>query len=167
MSDFQEFILKANKHLKIADHLIYVTYPLLKDYKIMPVVLENIYLALSNALSALLAYEFTFKRIPNYDENFDSKINIFKEHCMKRYSFDKEILKILTEVKEIVLKHKNSPVEFYKNEKFVICSDDYKITAISIEDAKKYIIKTKVFIQEINNIISKNERVFKRSLSRT
>jgi hypothetical protein len=167
MELFQEQILKANKHLKIADHMLYVTYPLLKDYKLMPLILENIFLAQTNGLSALLNYELTFKRIPEFSENFESKFNVFKEHCFKRYHFDKEIINVLVEVKELVLKHRRSPVEFYKNNKFVICSDDYKLITLSVEGIKRYITKTKVFIQEINNIISKHERIFKGGLSGT
>jgi hypothetical protein len=150
MELFQEQLLKANKNLKIADHMFYVTYPLLKDYKLMPLILENIFLALTNALSALLNYELVFKRVPEFSDNFESKFNVFKEHCLERHSFDKDILNILVQVKELVLKHRKSPVEFYKNEKFVICSDDYKITTLSVEDIKKYIAKTKVFIPTPN-----------------
>ncbi|MGB9748389.1 MAG: hypothetical protein ACP5OZ_00430 [Candidatus Woesearchaeota archaeon] len=165
MEIFQEQMLKANKHLKIADHMLYVTYPLLKDYKLMPLILENIFLALTNALSAMLNYELVFKRVPKFSDNFESKFNVFKEHCFSRYHFDKEILNIIAEVKELVLKHRKSPVEFYKNDKFVICSEDYKIIVLSIEEIKKYIAKTKVFIQETNNIISKHERIFKGGIS--
>lgn len=161
MEKFQELRESAKERIKIADHILTMTYPLVKDPKLLLVVLENVFLALTKALSSLLYYERVFKRIPPFHDNFVSKFQLFKERCVRRYKIDKEYLTVIKEVKDIILFHKNSPVEFVKNDRFVICSEDYQLKTISYEQVKDYIKKAKLFIELISQILSKNESIFK------
>jgi len=78
-----------------------------------------------------------------------------------RLNIDKKYIKLISEIKDIIIEHKKSPVEFERNNKFVICSSTYRMRTISIDEIKKYITETRMFIQEANNIVSRNERIFK------
>jgi len=167
MEKFQESFEKAKHYLKIADHMLSTTFPLIKDYNLIPLVVENIFLALTNALAALLHYELLFKRVPLFNETFDSKFKVFNSYCVRRYNFDKEILDVMLSVKNIVLRHRKSPVEFSRKDKFVICSDSYETLTVRLDDVKNYLHKTKIFIQEVHNIISRDERIFRRSKAGT
>jgi len=160
MEQFQEAIQKANQKLKIADHMIFMTYPLVKDSKLLLSIIQNIFLALTSAMSAILYYERIFKKIPSFNDNFDSKFTIFRSKCVDRLNIDKKYVKLISEIKDVIIEHKKSPVEFERNNKFVICSSTYRMRTISIEEIKKYITETKLFIQEANNIVSRNERIF-------
>jgi len=75
MEQFQEAIQKANQKLKIADHMIFMTYPLVKDSKLLLSIIQNIFLALTNAMSSILYYERLFKKIPSFNDNFDSSVS--------------------------------------------------------------------------------------------
>ena len=163
MEKFQELKDKAKKNIKIADHMLYVTYPLIKDPKLLLAIIDNIFLTYTNAMAAILHYERLFKRIPPFKEDsFEDKFNIFKDKIIKRHNIDKSYLTEIRNIKDIIVEHKKSPVEFTKADKFVICSDNYRLKTISINDMKKYINKAKVFIEAMNNIIDKNGRIFKR-----
>ena len=59
---------------------------------------------------------------------------------------------------KIVVENKKSPVEFSKNEKYIICSDTYKTISISHKLVKDSLAKAKLFIDEVNSIISNNSR---------
>jgi len=161
MERFQEVREKANKHIHIADHLLSVTYPLIKDNKLLLAVIENIFLAYTNTIGSLLYFERTFKRIPPFQDNFESKFTMFRETCVLKYKIDKSYVSDIQDLKNIILAHKKSPVEFTRKDRFVICSDNYKLKTISIDELKKQIDKAKLFIQEMNNIISKNEGLFR------
>ena len=161
MEQFQETIEKANQKLKIADHMIFMTYPLVRDNRLLLSIIQNIFLALTNAMSSILYYERLFKRIPAFNDNFDSKFTIFRTKCVDRLNIDKKYIKLISEIKEIIVEHKKSPVEFERNNKFVICSSTYRMRTISIEEIKKYITETRMFIQEANNIVSRNEGIFR------
>ena len=102
-----------------------------------------------------------FKRIPPFQDTFESKINIFKEKCVPRYSLDRNCILEIQDIKDIIVQHKKSPVEFKRGNKFIICYDNYKIKAISELDIKKYINKAKVFIDIIDNIVSQDEGLFR------
>jgi len=159
MELYQEELAKAKKHLKIADHMLQVTLPLVKESKLLMVILENIFLSLSTGMSAILHYERYCKRIPPYGEGFEAKFHVFRTKIQDRYHFDKEQLLLIRNIKEVVVEHKKSPVEFAKEDKFVICSSAYEMNTLTIPQMKEYIAKTKLFIQELEYILVKNERI--------
>jgi hypothetical protein len=123
-------------------------------------IVENVFLALTNAMGSVLYYERLFKRIPPFQDNFASKFNMFRERCIEKHGINREHVELIQNVKEIILQHKKSPMEFTRNDSFVICSEDYKMKAISVVEIKDYLNKTKLFIQEASNIVSKNESIF-------
>ena len=161
MEEFQKFRDAAKKKISLADHMLTMTYPLVQDTKLLLVVLENIFLAMTNAMSSVLYYERLFKRIPPFTDNFENKFLIFREKCINKYKINPEYLNLLKEIKDIIVQHRRSPVEFVRKDRFVICSDNYKIKTISIDQIKDYIAKAKDFIQLTNFIVSKNEGIFR------
>ncbi len=161
MEEFQLLREKAKNRIQIADHMLTMTYPLVKDTKLLLVIMENIFLALTCAMSSILHYDRLFKRIPAFTDNFESKFNLFKERCIIKYNINKEYLKLLQDVKNIMVEHKKSPVEFERKGKFVICSDSYRLRTITINQIKDYIAKARAFIQTSIVIVSKNESIFR------
>jgi len=164
MEKYEELREIARKKIQIADHMLTMTYPMVKDPKLLLAVMENIFLALTNSIGSLLHYERNYKRVPPFQDTFVSKFNIFKQKCVRRCSIDEELVLMVQEIKGIIMQHKKSPVEFTRNDSFVICSDDYKMKTISLEKMKGYIIKSKSFIQNINNIINQNKEVFNKAV---
>ncbi len=161
MERFQEHRDKAKKNLKIADHMLTVTFPLVKDSKLLMAVIENIFLSYTNAIASILYYERLFKRIPPFQDTFESKLRMFREKIAIKHKIDKEYLKEIQEIRDIILEHRKSPVEFRKKDRFVICSENYRIKSVSADNIKKYLYKAKVFIQVMNNIVKKNEGLFR------
>jgi len=157
MERYEEERDKALKRIKVADHMLNVTYPLLKEPKLLVSVMENLFLSLTNSMSALLYYERKYKSIPLFADNFDSKYEIFKTKTADKYHLEAQQLRMMREIKNLLVEHKKSPVEFAKGGKFVICSEDYTIKTVSVEDMKEYISKAKAFIQDINFILQQNE----------
>ena len=64
MEKYEEIRDKAIKNIKIADHMLTQTYPLVKDPRLLLTVLENVFLSLTNAIGALLYFERLYKRVP-------------------------------------------------------------------------------------------------------
>ena len=161
MEKFQEAREKAKKNLKIADHMLGVTFPLVKDTKLLLAVIENVFLAYTNSIAAILYYERLFKKIPPFQETFEGKLNMFRESCVERHKIDKSYLIEVQDIKDIIIEHRKSPVEFKRGDRFVICSESYRIKTISAKDIQKYIDKAKLFIQEMDNIVNKDEGLFR------
>jgi hypothetical protein len=161
MEEFQLARAKAQEKLKLADHMLTQTYPLVKDPKLLIAVMENLFLSLTNAMGSVLHYERTFKRIPSFVDNFESKFEIFRHKCALRYKLKKEYLTLISDIKEAVLAHRKSPVEFAREGHFVICSDNYKLKTLSVEQIRKYIEQTKTFLKETSAIVRKDEGIFR------
>ena len=161
MEEFQIARQRAQDKFKIADHMLTQTYPLVKDPKLLVAVMENLFLALTNTIASILHYERTFKRIPPFVDNFENKFELFKDKCVARHNLDKKYIALITDVKESVIAHRKSPVEFARKENFVICEDNYKLKTISFEQIRGYIDLTQRFLKEANAIVSKDERIFK------
>ncbi|MDP6548172.1 MAG: hypothetical protein QF917_04415 [Candidatus Woesearchaeota archaeon] len=161
MEKFQELREQAKKKLQLADHILTMTYPLVKDSRLLIAAVENLFLAFTNGMNSVLYYERTFKRIPPFPDNFTSKFELFKDKCAKRYEIDSEYLKIIRDIKEIIIAHKKSPVEFSRKENFVICNGDYRMRSISSNELKAYVEKAKLFIKTVSTIVSKDEKIFR------
>lgn len=160
MEKFQECREKAKRSLHIADHMLTQTYPLVQDPKLLLAVLENVFLAMTNAMGSLLYYERLFKRVPPFHDTFESKFNLFKMKSAIRYNIDPSYLILMQDVKDIIVEHRRSPIEFSRKDKFIICSPTYNLKTVSISHIKNYIDKTKLFIKITDNIIEKGDQLF-------
>jgi len=146
---------KAKRHVKIADHMLTQTYPLIQDPKLLIAVMDNIFNALTSSMNAILYYDRLMKRIPPFHDSFESKINIFRARCSRRYNCSTEYVKLMQEIREIMKEHNESPFEFSRRGKFVICSDNYRMKTISVDTMKDYIRQTKEFAEIMEAMVSK------------
>ena len=156
MQAFKNLVLEANKHLRLADHMTYVTYPMLKDTKILISILDNLKKALNKALDAYLYYERLYKRISFFPEDFNTKIDIFQRSAAIRYDL-RQYPELIKEINFIIKKHKEAPVEFAKGDKLIICNGDYQMKVLQITDVKNYLLKAKPFIFKLSNILKEDE----------
>ena len=163
MEEFQILRDKATQKIRVADHMLFMTYPLVKDPKLLLSIIENIFASLDFGMSALLQHERLFKRIPPYHDTFPTRFEIFKDKMIPRYKISPNHAKLITDVRTIISEHKKSPVEFARKDKFVICSPSYSLKTIDINLVKKYIFETKIFVNNINKIVSQHEGIFARS----
>lgn len=160
MEKFQELRETAKKRISIADHMLTITYPFVKDQRLLVTVVENIFLAMTNSMSSVLYYERLFKRIPLFPDNFETKLSLFKDKCIKKHNINPEHTVLLRDIKDIVIQHRKSPVEFSRKDKFVICNGSYRMKTVGVEQLKKYVKNAKEFIETNNNIVSKEEGIF-------
>jgi hypothetical protein len=161
MERFQEARNKAIRHLKTADHMLGVTYPLVQDTKLLVGVMDSIFLSLTNAMSAIVWYDRLFKRIPPFQDTFESKFAMFQAKSARKYNIENEVIQTIQDIKEIIIMHRKSPVEFRRKDRYIICGDDYSMKAITADQIKEYIKKTKDFVRQMDIITSKNERIFR------
>lgn len=160
MEKFQELRETARKKISLADHILTQTYPLLKDQKLLIAALENVFLAYTNAIGALLHHERLFKRIPAFQDTFDSKWRVFIDECAEKYGIKQEDINMIRNIKEIIVEHRKSPMEFVRNGKFVICSDDYHMKTVGYDEIKKALAHAQGFVAKISSAVSKNEGIF-------
>ncbi len=140
------FIESARRNIHIADHILTQTYPLVDEPKILLGVLKYIHKANINII------EYLIKNHPHHNTE-ESKINAFKNHIVTKYHINIQYITLIEDIKSTLEKHKESPVVFSRKDKFVICSETYKLRTISVNEMKKYISIARTFLKEAENIM--------------
>lgn len=146
--DFEQ----AKRHFKIADHMAYVTFTLLKENRLMIKILNELYLSTRHLIRSILQYEYAYKRVQLYK---DPVLNLktFRQKIAPLYLAPEEISKVL-QILELEKKHKDSPLEFVKKDKFVIMLGD-RYETLTIEKIKEFIVVLRKLLSKITVRITK------------
>lgn len=160
MERFQVCREDAAKHLRIADHMLTITYPMVKDPKLLLTILDNLYRSVMSSVESLLQYERLFKRINVFGDSDEERLSIFK-HVAQKYRLDQKYIRTIFELKELIRAHRNSPMEFARKDKFVIYTKDHDLKTISQGTIKSYITTARQMAKEIASLTGKDERLFR------
>ncbi len=148
MNELKALKNRAEQKIKAADHLLAVTYPILKEPKLLILVIENIFYALDSEISISLMHENIFKK--EYEENFDEKFSMFKRKIATKYDLNKELISFIEKIRKIIEEHKKTAVEFTRKEKLIITNENYSLIKITPDECKKLISEAKKHIKKIN-----------------
>ena len=156
MQKFLEKLQEAEKIIKTIDHMIYVTFPLIKDKKLLLKILLETKNAVANCINSILQYEYLYKKIKLYK---DQKTNFrtFEQQCAPKYKITKQEIKLIIKLFDVAEKHKQSQFEFVRNGKVVILSENLEPKTITIE-------KTKEFLSLAKNILTKTKKAIEKNL---
>jgi len=152
MDKFLENLQEASKIISTADHMLYVTFPLIKDKKLLLKILTDIKMALSKCISSILQYEYLYKRIKLYN-NPKTNFKTFEEKCAEKYGVTKQDTKLILELFDIIEKHKKSSIEFMKNTKIIILSQNLQQKTITAEKIKEFLTLAKNILKKIKETI--------------
>jgi hypothetical protein len=152
-----DLISEAHQKLKQADHMVSVTYPLLKEPKLLLSNLDNLFQGVSLAMKAVLQFERSRRTLPLFGEGFASQFNVFATRIVPQYDINKKYVQFIAHLKEFVDHHKKSAVEFRRKESYVMASDDYDIKALTPELIKEQIAFARAFVSEMALLIMKEQ----------
>jgi hypothetical protein len=150
---YQENLEDALKNLQIADHLAYITLPLVNDNRLLLKIFDSIYKSIISCVNAILNYEYLYKRIKIY-RGTEENLQTFIHKCAKNYNLTNKQIK---EIQQIILlnkQHKQSAMEFVKKDKVVILSDSLGTQIIDIQKIKEYLLLSKELLRNTRNKIN-------------
>lgn len=149
------FVKEAIKKTTIASHLIYITYPVIKEKRLFIKILKTIAESLQKGIESALLFENHISKM-RITRNFDLDYEIFKKdkrlHTL--YNLTNEEIKIIENIFLLVKMYSKSVSEFIRNDAFVMMNENLEYKKIVLDDLKKYLFKA----QDILNKIKK--RVF-------
>ena len=148
-----ENLNEAERLLKTSDHLIYVSYTLLKDQKLLIKILPEIKIAISKTLNAVLQNEYILKRIKLY-KNPKDNFETFKKKCAPLYKVTNSEISKIEELFKIVESHEKSPMEFTRGENVVILSDTNSHLIVNFEKTKEFLQLGKVILEKVREKIN-------------
>ncbi len=153
MEQHELLIRRALENYEIADHMIYVTYPLVNDPKLIGSITERLFKALIDAVTAILSYDYLYKRINSVPDDLDKRLELFKKVIEKRYNIDRSIVLLIDDLKKFVDFRGKGHIEFVRRENLVVCSSGYSTKTINFRKIKEYVNQSKNFIIKVNKIL--------------
>ena len=166
MEKFQAELVEGRRQLRAADHLVTITYPLVKDNRLLLTAAESLFSAGKSLMASLLHYEEAFKRIPHFRDDYDSMLYWFRSRCMPSYNLSRDYRVAIDELKGLFDSHKSSAVEFSRNDSFVICSDSYNVRKVTVLQLKDYVGVLKRLLLDVEGVVLRYEGVFGRGPGR-
>ncbi len=154
MEKFLVSLDTAERMLKTADHMTYITFPLIRDKRLLIKILGEIHGSMLNIINAILQYEYVYKRIVLYG---DASMNFktFREKCAPRFGISPQEIDKMIELFAIMEKHKQSPLEFVRKDKFVIMSDNSHMNILTTESLKEFLILSKEILRKTTAILKR------------
>ena len=153
---YLEYLENAFMSLRKADHIVYVTFPWIRDKKLLLLGFEELYKTIYNLINAILQYEYLYKRISLYKNQRDN-FETFRTECSRRYGISVNEINIILNIFNIFKKHKESSMEFMRKEKIVIMMDNFKNETLDLE-------KLKIFLLLAKNLFKKVEEKVKQRI---
>jgi len=144
---------KAREQYDAAFHLLNVTFPLIKEPKLLMGIVNNVSQSMEHGMNAILAYERQLKLVPNYNNEFQSKFNLFRYKSIKRNNIPNELVTMMQDLKELIELHKQCPTEFQRGNKYILASKDYQLKVLSIKEIREYVAKNNRFLGIVNQIL--------------
>lgn len=154
MQELSKEILEMKRCLNAADHLTYMTYPLVKDYKLLVQIAKNIYDAMIKGVNIILEHDRLYKRVDLLPQNFENRFQIFQRECVRRYNFKGEEVSLIIELKDLLDNHTRSSMVFKRRDEMVIYGENFRIKKLSLPMVKDYLAKAKLFISRVDDIIN-------------
>lgn len=147
-----KLIAEALKAFSTADHLAFVTYPLLQDPRLMLVMAQNIDRALTGGMNALLHLDVYRQQIRVLPMDMQSRMQLFEEYTARQHHIPKSVVQSLREVKGILQKHAESPVEFTRNGRLIICDDAYQMRILDMDRVKGYLAESRTLMRTLEEV---------------
>ena len=149
MEEYEKSLQEAMRNLQIADHMTYLTYPLINEKRILLKIFDEIYKVVKNSVRAVLYFEASLKLVEVFNDE-DMNLHNFVTKFSKNYDFNEKQLNLLLEIYELNKIHEDSAMEFVKKDKMVIMTDNLGLKTLDIVKIKEYLTFSKEFLRKVN-----------------
>jgi hypothetical protein len=148
MDDKEKYFNQSLKSLKIADHIVYVTMPVINDRRLYIKAFLEIYKSVINSINCILFYEGEKLK---FIESESERLQIFLNKYLKNYGFEEDFKQKLTELFGVYFKFKKSEMEFVKNEKFVMLLPGSSTEVLDKKRVKQFLLLAKELVVIVNS----------------
>lgn len=155
MEKFLLNLQKADNSIRVLDHIVYVSFPLIKDKKILLKVLLEVQGIFVRLINSVLHYEYLYERV-RLSSNSKMNFRNFKLKCALRYGLSENDICLIDNLFELVEFHKKSSMDVFKEGKVFIFSDNMNSKSFSLEEIKAFLNLSKRFLVNIKKVMFSN-----------
>jgi len=131
-------IEEAERLHKASEHLVVVSYPFVKDSKLLLRALDSLFNSINLSIGAILSFESFYKRA-NEGNNFRENLSIFLNKCALRYGLSIEEQEMLKKIFILKQKHEESGFEFSRKGKIIMLDDSLGFSQLEPEVMKNFL----------------------------
>jgi len=154
---YDDFIIRARREIDLADHLVYVTLPLVDDIKFLLAIIDHVYNAASLAVEASLEQKRHYKMIEPFPRTYLAMVDIWKNQVMTN-AFDRRHLDFLKRVQEVKHSITTSSMRFKRQDKYILTNDVYDLKILDLITVKKYLSIAKDFLDISEKLIVEEDK---------
>ena len=144
---FIDSLIEAERQRQSADHLIYITLPVVKDTRLLLRALESIGKSVTLSISTILKFEYLYKRVELF-ANPEKNLETFFKKCAVRYGLNEQDNLDLKRILFLGKKHKESGFEFSKYRKAVILDDNLTVDEVTEGQIKEFLKVSRKIIEK-------------------
>lgn len=152
MQEYNEFFTKAKKEFDLADHIIYITYPIVKDKILFLSAVTHLTNAAVNAIDFFLNREKSYKKILMLPASAKLKVRFFAENYSQMYTVHSEFWKDILDMIEFT-ESRPEKVQLEKDERICVLNENYKILRFDMDKIKRNLVSVKNIITKIGSNI--------------
>lgn len=144
----------ARKELKIADHMIYVTFNLLNDKTLISNVISHLKSALKIGIMSFLDFEYYKKNINALPKSDNLKTQLFLRDYSEELDLtidDNEMINILDAFTD------SDKHSFSRGNNFYFLNDNFAMRSIDLKSLKNYLRRSEDIIERIEKNVKSYE----------
>lgn len=135
MDAFEYFMKEARRSLDAAEHMRSVSYPLAEDPKLFVGVVTKLHDAHKSILKLVLLSSKKCSSVKECEQlpsqDFKEAITIARNDEISKQVLDENEISSIEQTQDLVNEHRNSNVEFPRNNQFVMCDATYGTKQLS------------------------------------
>lgn len=149
MGKYEEEIKEAEEEIKMADHLIYVTSPVVKDKNLLTTAFDHIYKSFKSAINGYLLYKRHRKEIFSIPSNTKVKVKFFLEEFGKEFGIEKEDWKDYLDLERMGRRKEEGKHILMKENSLHFILEEYSTISIKVEDIRDNLLMIKNLLNKI------------------
>ncbi len=138
----------ARRKLAVADHILSQTYTLVKDPKLLLVVLAHIADALDAGVAEALEEAVRDRRLIVMPADLRARLAALRTAGR----IDDAAVRFVQELHETLQERKKAPVEFVRKERLVICDETYALRTLSEEQLKDQLQRARDILDALEKV---------------
>jgi len=145
----EQYFAESQKELRIADHMAYVTSPLLTDSNLFASTVNHLYKSILYSVMGFLKNEMDYKRLFALPRENKDKVEFFVRRYAQNMGIETEMLNMVRRMTVVGSAAGSSYKQFSRNNKMVFMSQNFSVEEIDKDSVKKYLSLQKKFILKV------------------
>lgn len=149
MKKYEEKIKEAEEEIEMADHLIYVTSPVVKDKNILSKAFDHVYESFRKAIRGFLLYKRRQKKIFSIPKDNRLEVEVFLKKFGEELGIKENEWQDYLELNKIGEKKEKGKYTLMKEDSLHFVLEKYNTTKIEVDDIKDKLLMMKDLINKI------------------